>query len=119
VPVLRECVRDSNPYSRVYASQALWDLARDQQTTVPVLKGIIADTNLIEFHQWSIGLLSEMGTGARDAVPLLESRTNWNGMFSEQIQKSARDAIARITLPSATNALKAIGSEAAAKAGVK
>ena len=97
MPILRECIQDTNAYSRVSGCQALWDLTRDSETTVPVLKGVIEDTNLGAFHLWSIGLLSRWG-------PELETRCRcWNlaptgtEMFSEQIQETARDALERIS----------------------
>jgi HEAT repeat len=96
-PILRECVQHTNAYSRVYGSKVLWAVIKDASRTVPVLTAVIADTNQVSFHQWSIMLLGEIGPAASNAVPLIEAKTKEGGMFAEGIQKAAREALSKIT----------------------
>jgi len=96
-PILRECVQHTNAYSRVYGSKILWAVSNDGATVVPVLTGVVVDTNLVSFHQWSIMLLGDMGLAASNAVPLLEAKTRYGGMFADSIQKVAQEALSKIT----------------------
>jgi hypothetical protein len=96
-PILRECVQHTNAYSRVYGSKVLWAVSKDAATTVPVLTGVIVDTNQAFIHQWSIMLLGEIGPAASNAVPLLKAKAEEGGMFAEGIQRAAREALIKIS----------------------
>jgi HEAT repeats len=103
LPILRDCVRHTNAYSRVYGAKVLWSVGHEYQTAVPVLEEVLSNTNSCAFWNWSIQLLSEMGPFAKDAAPLLESMTNFTSPLPlgrenmrDQIQRDAREALTHI-----------------------
>jgi HEAT repeat protein len=95
--ILRECIQDSNAYSKVYGSTVLWKIAKDANSTVPVLMQVLADTNSVGIHQWDIMQLGEMGSEAKAAVPLLEEKTRFEGdPRAKGIQEAAKLALLQI-----------------------
>jgi len=103
IPALVETLKDSHPSARASAATALGHIHSEPGVVVPALMEMLRDSD-VQLHAFAATALGEFGNNGKPAVaPLIELLSEGN--------QDARKA--------ATNALKAIDPEAAAKAGVK
>jgi HEAT repeat protein len=102
VPALTEALSVTNAYVRVCAARALWRIVHETKATIPVLSEAAGDEE-VHTRRYAVSTLREMGPLASNSAPTLVK------LLSDQDQ-TVRAA--------ATNALKVVDSEIAAKAGV-
>ena len=105
VPSLMEWATNTDWYVRYHAIRALGKMRAEPERVVPVLINALGDPSA-NVHICAVQALQNFGPNAKPAVATLV----------EWLHDPAHDASAR---DYATNALKAIDPEAAAKAGVK
>jgi HEAT repeat protein len=101
LPALHDALKDEDPQVRVESARAIWGIARDHKTAVPVLKDALAGAA----RQRAIAGLGDVGEAAKDAFPALLD------FWKREDDRTLKGM--------AANALLAIDAKAAATAGVK
>jgi HEAT repeat protein len=109
-PTLGLRTRDNDPIVRVRAAEALWQIAKDTNTVLPVMVGeldewskganaliqLTSDSQNESRQQVAARVLAEIGPAAQAAVPLL--KTMQRSTFEEQ-RTAAGNALSRILHP--------------------
>jgi HEAT repeat protein len=101
LPALHDALKDEDPQVRVEAARAIWGIARDHKTAVPLLKEELGGVA----RQRAILGLGDIGPAAKDAFPALLD------FWKRQDDRTLKGM--------AANALLAIDAKAAQTAGIK